>query len=76
MGGTRNLTFGPLASEEARSSTLPNQNTDPSRLVNKYLDSVADHKVLHRPGNKLPFHPAVLSLGGMINRSTAKLFAS
>ncbi|GFZ52412.1 hypothetical protein JCM24511_10185 [Saitozyma sp. JCM 24511] len=51
-------------------------DTDPSRLVNKYLDSVADHKVRHRPHSNLPFDPIVLSLGGMMNGSTTKIFAS
>jgi hypothetical protein len=54
----------------------PESDTDPSRLVNKYLDSVADHKVCHRPTSNLPFHPIVLSLGGMMNGSTTKVFAS
>jgi hypothetical protein len=54
----------------------PSNNTDPSRLVNKYLDSVADHKARHRPTSNLPFHPIVFSLGGMMNGSTTKVFAS
>ncbi|RSH93589.1 hypothetical protein EHS25_006234, partial [Saitozyma podzolica] len=46
------------------------------QLINKYLDSVADNKVRHRPTSNLPFHPIVLSLGGMMNGSTTKVFAS
>jgi hypothetical protein len=42
----------------------------------KYLDSVADHEVHHLPGSNLPFHPIVLSLGGMMDGSTTKVFAS
>jgi hypothetical protein len=70
------LTVVSLASKDARATYLPNQDSDPSRLVNKYLDSVADHKVRHRPRSNLPFHPIVLSLGGMMNGSTTKVFAS
>jgi hypothetical protein len=55
------LTVVSLANKHARSTSLPNQDTDPSRLVNKYLDSVADHKVRHRPSSNLPFHPIVFS---------------
>jgi hypothetical protein len=65
-----------LASKEARSTSLPEQDHNPSRLVNKYLDYVADHKVRHRPTSNLPFHPIILSLGGMMNGSTTKVFAS
>ncbi|RSH85419.1 hypothetical protein EHS25_004815 [Saitozyma podzolica] len=61
---------------DARATKLPNQDTDPSRLANKYLDSVADHKVRHRPTSNFPFHPIVFSLGGMMNGSTTKVFAS
>jgi hypothetical protein len=57
-------------------SSLPEQDNNPSRLLNKYLDSVADHKVRHHPTSNLPFHPIVLSLGGMMNGSTTKVFAS
>src|SRR5689334_16878896 len=59
-----------------RTTSLPEQDQSPSRLVNKYLDSVADHKARHRPHSNLPFHPIVLSLGGMMNGSTTKVFAS
>jgi hypothetical protein len=71
-----NLTVVSLASKEARSTSLPEQDNNPSRLVNKYLDSVADHKVRHRPTSNLPFHPIVISLGGMMNGSTTNIFAS
>jgi hypothetical protein len=64
------------ANRDARATNLPNQDTNPSRLVNKYLDSVADHKVRHRPSSNLPFHPIVFSLGGMMNGSTTKVFPS
>jgi hypothetical protein len=70
------LTVVSLASKDARSTSLPEHDRNPSRLVNKYLDSVADHKVRHRPTSNLPFHPIVLSLGGMMNGSTTKVFAS
>ncbi|GFZ48375.1 hypothetical protein JCM24511_06123 [Saitozyma sp. JCM 24511] len=70
------LTVVSLANKDARATKLPNQDTDPSRLANKYLDSVADHKVRHRPRSNLPFHPIVLSVGGMMNGSTTKVFAS
>ena len=70
------LTVVSLANKDARATKLPNQDTDPSRLANKYLDSVADHKVRHRPTSNLPFHPIVFSLGGMMNGSTTKVFAS
>ncbi|GFZ50353.1 hypothetical protein JCM24511_08110 [Saitozyma sp. JCM 24511] len=66
----------PWQAKDARATYFPNQDTEPSRLVNKYLDSVADHKVRHRPSSNLPFHPIVLSLGGMRNGSTTKVFAS
>ncbi|GFZ51186.1 hypothetical protein JCM24511_08944 [Saitozyma sp. JCM 24511] len=69
------LTVVSLASKEAPSTSLPEQDHNPSLLVNKYLDSVADHKVRHRPTSNLPFHLIVLSLGGMMNGST-KVFAS
>jgi hypothetical protein len=46
----------------------------PSRT--KYLDSVAGNKVRHRPTSNLPFHPIVFSLGGMMNGSSPKVFAS
>jgi hypothetical protein len=70
------LTVVSLANKDARATKLPNLDTDPSRLVNKYLDSVADHKVRHRPTSNLPFHPIVFSLGGMMNGSTTEVFAS
>ncbi|GFZ42296.1 hypothetical protein JCM24511_00010 [Saitozyma sp. JCM 24511] len=70
------LTVVSLSSKDARATCLPNQDSDPSRLANKYLDSVADHKVRHRPTSNLPFHPIVLSLGGMMNGSTTKVFAA
>jgi hypothetical protein len=70
------LTVVSLASKDARSTSLPEQDNNPSRLVNKYLDSVADHKIRHRPTSNLPFHPIVFSLGGMTNGSTTKVYAS
>jgi hypothetical protein len=70
------LTFVSLASKDARAMSLPDQDGNPSRLATMYLDSVADHKVRHRPTSNLPFHPIVLSLGGMMNSSTTKVFAS
>ncbi|GFZ43063.1 hypothetical protein JCM24511_00781 [Saitozyma sp. JCM 24511] len=70
------LTVVTLANKDARATRLPNQDTDPSRLVNKYLDSVADHQVRHCPTSNLPFHPIVFSLGGRTNGSTTKVFAS
>jgi hypothetical protein len=42
----------------------------------KRIILVADHKVRHRPTSNLPFRPIVLSLGGMMNGSTTKVFAS
>ncbi|RSH94185.1 hypothetical protein EHS25_003988 [Saitozyma podzolica] len=66
------LTVVSLASKDARAPYLPNQDTDPQQ----YLDPVADHKVRHRPRSNLPFQPIVLSLGGMMNGSTTKVFAS
>jgi hypothetical protein len=70
------LTVVSLANKDARATKLPNQDSDPYRLAHKYLDSVADHKVRHRPTSSLPFHPIVFSLGGMMNGSTTKVFAS
>jgi hypothetical protein len=70
------LTVVSLVNNDARATTLPNQDNDPFRLVNKYLDSVADHKVRHSPTSNLPFHPIVFSVGGMMNGSTTKVFAS
>jgi hypothetical protein len=35
------LTVVSLASKDARSTSLPEQGHNPSRLVNKYLDSIA-----------------------------------
>jgi hypothetical protein len=46
------LTVVSLASKDPRATSLPEQDNNPSRLVNKYLDSVADHKVRHRPTSK------------------------
>jgi hypothetical protein len=45
------------------------------RLVNQYLDVLADHKIRHRPKGNLLFHLVVFSLGGMKNGSTTKVFA-
>jgi hypothetical protein len=42
----------------------------------KYLDSVPDHKVRHRPTSNLPFHLIVLLLGGIMNGGRTKVFAS
>jgi hypothetical protein len=70
------LTVVSLASKDSRTTSLPEQDNNPSLLVNKYLDSVADHKIHHRPSSSLPFHPLVFSLGGMTNNSTSKVFAS
>ncbi|GFZ49921.1 hypothetical protein JCM24511_07324 [Saitozyma sp. JCM 24511] len=50
------------------------QDDNPTRLVNKYLGMVADHKIRHRPSNNLPFHPLVFSLGGMMNGSSTEVF--
>jgi hypothetical protein len=65
-----------LANCDSRTTSLPKQDNNPSRLVNKYLDSVADHKIRHRPSSNLPFHPIVLFLRGMMNGSTTNVFAS
>jgi hypothetical protein len=70
------LTVVSLASKEDRSTSHPEHDDNPSRLVNKSLDSVADHRIRHRPRSKLPFHPVVFSHGGMLNGSTTKVFAS
>ncbi|GFZ44298.1 hypothetical protein JCM24511_02020 [Saitozyma sp. JCM 24511] len=70
------LTVVSGVNKDALATKLPNQDTNPSRLVNKYLDSVADNRVRHRPTSNLPVHPIVLSLGGMMNGSTTKVFAS
>jgi hypothetical protein len=70
------LTVVSLATKDSRTTSLPEQDNNPSGLVNKYLDSVDDHKVRHHPTSNLPFHPIVLSLGGMMNGSTTKVFAS
>jgi hypothetical protein len=64
-----------LSSEDARTTRLPEHDNNPSRLAIKYLDSVADHNIRHRPSSNLPFHPIVSSLGGMMNGSTTKVFA-
>ncbi|RSH95836.1 hypothetical protein EHS25_000929 [Saitozyma podzolica] len=71
------------ATTVAKLINLPHQHallvlrdTDPSRLANKHLAPFADHKVRHRPTSNLPFHPIVLSLGGMMNGSTTKVLAS
>jgi hypothetical protein len=37
--------YSRLPGKDARSTSLPEQDNNPSRLVNKYLDSVADHKI-------------------------------
>jgi hypothetical protein len=50
--------------------------TTPSWLVNKCPELVGDHKVRHPTSNNLPFHALVFSLGGMVNGSTTKVFAS
>jgi hypothetical protein len=60
------LTVVSLASKDSRTTSLPEQDNNPSRLVNKYLDSVANHKVRRRPSSNLPFHPIVFSLGSMM----------
>ncbi|GFZ52259.1 hypothetical protein JCM24511_10032 [Saitozyma sp. JCM 24511] len=70
------LTVVSLASKESRDTSLPEQEDNPSRLVNQYLDCVAVHNVRHRPTSNLPFHPIIFSLGGMMNGSTTKFFAS
>ncbi|RSH82982.1 hypothetical protein EHS25_005691 [Saitozyma podzolica] len=41
--------------------SLPEQDNNSSRLVNKHLDSVADHKIRHRPSSNHPFNPLVFS---------------
>jgi hypothetical protein len=68
------LTVVSLANKDSRTTCLPEQDNNPSRLVNKYLDMVADHKIRHRPN--LLFHSPVFSLGGMMNSSTTKVLAS
>jgi hypothetical protein len=68
--------LSPLPARTAGSTNLPERDNNPSRLVNKYLDSVANHKICHRPSRNLPFHPLVFSLGGIMNGSTTKVFAS
>jgi hypothetical protein len=40
------------------------------------VPSVSLDRIRHRPSSNLPFHPIVLSLGGMMNGSTTKVFAS
>ncbi|RSH92537.1 Alternative oxidase, mitochondrial precursor [Saitozyma podzolica] len=60
----------------AHPASRPEQDNNSSRLPNKYLGSVADHKAHHRPTSNLPFHPMVLSLGGLRNVSTTMVFAS
>jgi hypothetical protein len=70
------LTVVSLANKDSRTTCLPEQDNNPSRLVNKYLDMVADHKIRHRPSSNLLFHPLVFSLGGMMNSSTTKVLAS
>jgi hypothetical protein len=59
-----------LANKDSGPPAFSEQDDNSTRLVNKYLDMVADHKIRHRPGNNLPFHPLVFSLGGMMNGST------
>jgi hypothetical protein len=49
-----------LASQDSRTTCLPEQGNSPTQLVNRYLDSVADHKIRHRPSSTLPFHPHCL----------------
>ncbi|RSH85368.1 hypothetical protein EHS25_004764 [Saitozyma podzolica] len=66
------LTAVSLVSKNSPITSLPEQD-NPSRLVNKYLDSIDDHKRRHRPSSNLPFHPIVFSLGGMMNVSTNKV---
>jgi hypothetical protein len=62
-----------LANKDDHSATLPENDDNPSRLANKYLDIVADHKIRHRPNCNLAFDPLVFSLGGMMNGSTTKV---
>jgi hypothetical protein len=70
------MMLGTCVEETPATTSLPEQDINPSRLVNKFLDTVADHNVRHRPSSNLPFHPIVFSLGGMMNGSTTKVFAS
>jgi hypothetical protein len=70
------LTVVSVASKDALTTSRPEQDNNPSRRVNKYLDSVADHKVHHRLSINLPFHPIVFSIGGMMNGTNTKVFAS
>jgi hypothetical protein len=71
------LTVASLPNKDARLTNLPNHdNDDPFRLFNKYFVCFAGHKVRHRPSSNLPFHPIVFSLGGMMNGSATKVFAS
>ncbi|GFZ51749.1 hypothetical protein JCM24511_09517 [Saitozyma sp. JCM 24511] len=60
----------------AHPASRTEQDNTPSRLLNKYLGSVADHKARHRPTSNLPFHLMVLSLDGLKNGSTTEVFAS
>jgi hypothetical protein len=41
--------------------SLPEQDNNSSRLVHTPLDSVADHKIRHRPSSNHPFNPLVFS---------------
>jgi hypothetical protein len=45
-----------LASKDSLATSLPEQVNNPTRMVNNYLDSVADHMVRRRPTSNLPFH--------------------
>jgi hypothetical protein len=61
------------SSKDVRSTALSDNDNNPSRLINKYLDMFTDHKIRHRPGSSLPFHPLLFSLGGMMNGDTTKV---
>jgi hypothetical protein len=50
------LTVVSLSSKDSTTS-LPEQGNNPSRLVNKFLDSVADHKIRYRSSINPTFHP-------------------
>jgi hypothetical protein len=54
------LTVVSLAGKDARNTTLPEQDNDPCRLVNKYLDSVADQEYVTAPAAS-SFPPFLLS---------------
>lgn len=68
--------FVSLECKDAHTTSAPAQDSNPSRFVNRFLDSVTDHKVCHRPSNNRPFHPLVISLGGMMSGSTPEVVAS